>query len=85
MQPSLTPADAVASPGTASPVASGHGPAAGSRPGRHARRAAALRLAALVVVAVAAVVLFPALAGIPDRLSRACAGWLTSAAGLELL
>lgn len=85
MPPSLTPADAVASPGSASPVASGQGPAAGSRRGRHARRGAALRLAFLVVVAGAAVVLFPALARIPDRLSRACAGWLTSAAGLELL
>jgi uncharacterized membrane protein YbhN (UPF0104 family) len=30
-------------------------------------------------------VLFPALAGIPHHLSRACAGWLTLAAGLELL
>lgn len=29
--------------------------------------------------------LFPALAGIPDHLSRACAGWLTLATGLELL
>jgi uncharacterized membrane protein YbhN (UPF0104 family) len=39
----------------------------------------------LAVLAVAGVLLFPAVAGIPERLSRACGGWLTLAGGLELL
>jgi uncharacterized membrane protein YbhN (UPF0104 family) len=44
-----------------------------------------LGLVALALGAAGALLLFPALSGIPGRLSHTCGGWLTLAAGLELL
>jgi uncharacterized membrane protein YbhN (UPF0104 family) len=55
-----------------------------SEPGNWSRRAVAAA-AAIALVAAGAFLLVPALASVPQRLSRGCDRWLALAAGFELL
>lgn len=67
------------------PDVSGWDPGRSGSQRRRAPSRVALRLLVLGAVAGAAVLVFPSLIGIPGRLSRACAAWLTVAAVFELI